>query len=104
MVISPTLLVLLQKALQRARVGGLREPDELRRLLVDLPVQRIEEVHRLEEIGDAIERLVVDQDRAEQRLLDLDVMRDLTVQRLVFGSDDVGKAHLFFFGCLSRPS
>ena len=80
----------------RARVGDLAEPDELRRLLVDLPVQRIEEMHRLEEIGDAVEGLVVDQDRAEQRLLDLDVVRDLAVERLVFGGEDVGKAHCSF--------
>ena len=60
-------------------------------LLVDLPVQRVEEVPRLEEIRDAVERLVVDQDRAEQRLLDLDVVRALTVQRLVVGRDDWAK-------------
>ena len=72
-------LVFLQEALDGARVGDLAEADELRRLLVDLPVQRIEEVAGLEEIRDAVERLVVDQDRAEQRLLDLDVVRALAV-------------------------
>ena len=79
------LVVLLQEALDGARVGGLVQPDELRRLLVDLPVQRIEEVRRLEKIGDAVERLVVDQDGAEERLLDFDVMRNLTMKRFVFG-------------------
>ena len=38
-------------------------------------MDRLEEMLRLEEIGDAVERLVVDQDSAEQRLLGLDVVR-----------------------------
>ena len=40
-------LVLAEEALDRARVGDLAEADELRRLLVDLLVERIVEVHRL---------------------------------------------------------
>ena len=47
----------------------------LRRELVDLLMDRLEEMPRLEEVGDAVERLVVDQDGAEQRLLGLDVVR-----------------------------
>ncbi len=38
-------------------------------------MQLLEEVPRVEEIGDPIERLVIDQDRAEQGLLHLDVVR-----------------------------
>ncbi len=98
------LLVLLEEALDRARIGGLVEPDELRGLLEDLPMQRIEEMRRLEEIGDAVERFVVDQDGAEQRLLDLDVVRDLTVKRLVVGRQDLGKRHRFFSLLLRHPS
>ena len=58
---------------------------------------------RLQKIGDAIEGFVVDQDRAEKRLLDFDVMRDLAMKRLVLGGNDVGKAH-FVSGFLSRLS
>ena len=47
----------------------------LRGDLVDLLVDRLEEMRRLEEVGDAVERLVVDQDGAEQRLLRLDIVR-----------------------------
>src|SRR5262249_6593418 len=43
--------------------------------VVDLLVDRLEEMPRLEKIGDAIERLVVDQDGAQERLLRLDVVR-----------------------------
>ena len=38
-------------------------------------MDRLEEMLRLEEVGDPVERLVVDEDRAEQRLLGLDVVR-----------------------------
>ena len=43
--------------------------------LVDLAVDRLVEMLGREEVGDAIERLVVDEDGAEQRLLGLDVVR-----------------------------
>ncbi|MBZ5602644.1 MAG: hypothetical protein LAO79_10095 [Acidobacteriia bacterium] len=47
-------------------------------------MERLEEVLGLEEIGDAIERLVIDEDRAEQGLLDLDIVRSGAEQRRVF--------------------
>ena len=43
--------------------------------LVDLAMDRLVEMLGAEEVRDAIEGLVVDQNRAEQRLLRLDVMR-----------------------------
>ena len=46
--------------------------------LEDAGVKRLEEMMRLEEGGDAIERLVIDQDGAEQRLFRLNVVRRLT--------------------------
>jgi hypothetical protein len=61
--------------------------------LVDLPMQRVKEVPGLEEIGNAVERLVVDQDSAEQRLLDLDVVGALPVQRLIKWRQNVGEGH-----------
>ena len=44
-------------------------------------MDRLEEMLRLEEIGNPIERLVVDEDGAEQRLLRLDVVRGVAVLR-----------------------
>ena len=61
--------------------------------LKGLPVERVVEMHRLEEIGDAEEGLVVDEDCAEERLLDLDIVRALAVDRLVFERQDVGEGH-----------
>ena len=49
----------------------------MRRGFVDAPMQRLVEMLRLEKRGDALERIVVDEDRAEQRLLGLDVERTL---------------------------
>ena len=49
--------------------------------LVDLLMDRLEEMLRLQKIGDPVERLVVDQDGAEQRLLGLDVVRRAAVLR-----------------------
>ena len=67
----------LEERPQRDRRRLLADVDELARRLVDLLVQRIEEMVRLEERGDAIHRLVVDEDGAEQRLLGLKVVRSL---------------------------
>ena len=46
-------------------------------------MDRLEEVLRLEEIGDAVERFVVDEDSAQQRLLRLDVVRSSAEDRCV---------------------
>ena len=55
--------------------------------LEDLAVQRVEEMLRQEEIRDAVERLVVDEDSAEQRLLRLDIVRRLAKCLLRRGFD-----------------
>ena len=55
-------------------VACLPEAISLDRGLVDLLVQRIVEVVRLEEARDAVVRLVVDEDGAEQRLLGLEIV------------------------------
>ena len=55
-------------------VACLPEAISLDGRLVDLLVQRIVEVVRLEEARHAVVRLVVDEDGAEQRLLGLDVV------------------------------
>ena len=64
-----------QEGLQRDRGGDLAGADEAARGVIDLLMDRLEEMRRFEKIGDAVERLVVDQDGAEQRLLRLDIVR-----------------------------
>ena len=65
----------------RHRIGHLAHADEFGRDLEDLAVQRLVEMRRLQEIRDAVEGVVVDEDRAEQRLLGLDVVRRLAIER-----------------------
>ena len=64
-----------QEGLERHRRCQLSGADEAAGKLEDALMDRFEEVLRLKEIGDAIERFVIDEDRAEQRLLGLDVVR-----------------------------
>ena len=47
-------------------------------------MDRLEEMPRLQKIGDAIEGLVVDEDRAQKRLLGLEVVWRGTIERRVF--------------------
>ena len=65
----------------RHRIGDLAHADQFAGDLEDLAVQRLVEMRRLQEIRDAVEGVVVDQDRAEQRLLGLDIVRRLAVER-----------------------
>ena len=65
-------------------VTGRRErvlPDALGGDLEDPRVHRVEEVRRLHDAGDPVVDVVVDEERPEQRLLRLDVVR----QRVGFG-------------------
>ena len=74
-------------------VGDLVGADELAGDLEDAPVHRLEEMLRLEEIGDAVEGLVVDQDGAEQRLFGLDVLRRGAIGLPGVGDRAGGKCH-----------
>ena len=67
-------LGVLEEGPERDRRRLLARGDQLGGRLVDLLVQRIVEVVRLEEARDAVVRLVVDEDGAEQRLLGLEVV------------------------------
>src|SRR5690606_14444124 len=58
--------------------------DDLPGHLEDLPVQRLVEMAGLEEVGNAIEGLVVDEDGAEQRLFRFDVVRRRAVGAAAF--------------------
>ncbi len=64
-----------QEGLDRDRRRGLAGADDLAHDLVDLAMHRLVEMLGQQEIGDAIERLVVDEDGAQQRLLGFDVLR-----------------------------
>ena len=64
-----------QEGLQRHRRCQLAGANETARDVVDLLMNRLEEMLRLEKIADAIERLVVDQNRAQEGLLGLDIVR-----------------------------
>ena len=64
-----------QERLQRDRRRELAGADQAARDVEDLRMDRLEEMLRLEKIGDAIKRLVIDEDRAQQRLLRLDIVR-----------------------------
>ena len=64
----------LEEGPQRDRRRLLARGDQLRQRLVDLLVQRIVEMLGFEEARDAVVRLVVDEDGAEQRLLGLEVV------------------------------
>ena len=70
-----------QKGLQGHRRGELSGADQAAGNVVDLLVDRLEEVLRLEKIADPVERLVVDQDGAQQRLLRLDIVRGGAIVR-----------------------
>jgi len=71
-----------QERFQRHRRGKLAGADQAARDIVDLLMDRLEEMRRLQKVGDAIERLVVDQDGAQQRLLCLDVVRGSAIAGL----------------------
>ena len=70
-----------QKRLEGDRRGQLARADETARHVVDLLMDRLEEMRRLEKIADAIEGLVVDEDGSQKRLLRFDVVRCGTVGR-----------------------
>ena len=63
---------------RRQLVGADKSAGQLVNALMD----RLEEMLRLEEVGDAVERLVIDEDGAEQRLFGLDIVRRRTERRL----------------------
>ena len=57
----------------------------------DARMERIEEMMRLEESRDAVERFIVDQDGAEQRLLGLDIVRGLAERKGLFVVEGRGR-------------
>ena len=70
-----------QEGLQRDRGRDLAHPDQAAGGLEDGLVDRLEEVLRLEEVRNPVERVVVDQDRAQQALFRLDIVRCAPIGR-----------------------
>ena len=64
-----------QERLQRHRRGELVGADQAAGKLINALMDRLEKMLRLKEVGNAIERLVIDQDSAQERLFGLDIMR-----------------------------
>ena len=73
--VTPPRSGVAEKGLQGDRRRDLAGLDEAGRDLVDAPVQLLEEMLRLEEVGDAVKGVVVDEDGPEKRLLGVDVVR-----------------------------
>ena len=55
----------VQEGLQRHRGGDLAGAHQVARKLEDVLVDRLEEMHRLQEVGDPVECLVIDEDSAQ---------------------------------------
>ena len=69
------------EGLQRDRGRDLAHPDQAAGGLVDGLMDRLEEVLRLQKIRDPVERVVVDQNRAQQALFRLDIVRCAPIGR-----------------------
>ena len=74
----------VEEGLERDRGCDLAGADQIARDLIDLLMDRFEEMLGIEEVRDPVERLVVDQDCAQQALLRLDVVRGGTKERCRF--------------------
>ena len=69
------------EGLQRDRGGDLAHPDQAAGGLVDGLMDRLEEVFRLQKVRHPVERVVVDQNRAQQALFRLDIVRCAPIGR-----------------------
>ena len=70
-----------QEGFQRDGGRNLAHPDQAAGGLVDRLMDRFEEVFRLEEVRNPVERVVVDQDRAQQALFRFDIVRRTPIGR-----------------------
>ena len=82
-------VVIAEKGLHRDRRGELAGADQRSRDLEDAPMNLLDEMLAAQIVGDAIEGVVVDEDRPEQRLLGLDVVR----RGAVSGLCRIGNGH-----------
>ena len=70
-----------QEGLQRHRGCDLAHPDQAAGRLIDGLVDRFEEMLGLEKIRHPVKRVIVDQDRAQQALFSLDIVRSAPIGR-----------------------
>src|SRR5262249_3937726 len=94
-----------QEGLERHRRGELAGANKAARDLEDLLMDWLEEMGRLEKVGNAVERLGVEQDRAKERLLRLDVVRGGTIAGLGIVLADTGcrvELRHGFLACVRR--
>ena len=75
-----------QEVFQRHRVGVFVQPDELADDFIDLAVQRLKEMLWLEEVRNPVKCIIVDQNRAQQRLFSFDIVRRAAIERVGNGS------------------
>ena len=68
-------VMLAEEGLERDRRRQLAGPDQRSRDLENAAMNLLDEMLAPEEVRDAVERVVVDEDRAEQRLFGLEVVR-----------------------------
>src|SRR6185312_4018032 len=69
---------------ERHRCSKLAGTDQVPRDLVDLLMDRLEEMRRLEKIRTPVEGFIVDEDSAQQRLFRLNVVRSGTKEQSRF--------------------
>src|SRR5208337_94598 len=67
----------IEKGLERDRRGMLAGPYQLAHDLEQLAMQRLEEMASLQEARNPVEALIINENRAEQSLLGLDIVRGL---------------------------
>ena len=75
-------IVIAEKSLEGDRRGELAGPDQRAGDLENAAMDFLDEMFAAQEIGNAVEGVIVDQDRAEQRLLGLDIVRRRAIGRL----------------------
>ena len=68
-------IVVAEERLERDRRRQLARPDQRSGDLEDAAMDLLDEMLAPEEVGNAVERVIVDEDRAEQRLLGLEIVR-----------------------------
>ena len=92
--------------LQRDRCRNLTHTDQATGSLIDGLMDRLEEMLRLQEIRHPIERVIVDENRAQHALLRLDIVRCAPIGRSSRGGSEGknvrikdGHGQDWFFGC-----
>ena len=71
-----------QEGLHRYGIGHLADANEVSRDLIDATMQRLEEMGWLEEVRYPVKGIVIDQDRAQQRLFRFNIMGCFPIKRV----------------------